>query len=310
VILTDTHCHLDLENFDLDRASVLERAALAGVSHILIPGLNLPSSLSALKLAESHPLLSAAIGVHPTESATWTASSINELSSLASGASGAFGSSDASGAYIASVPSSPSGTSDPSYTSHPSRIVAIGEIGLDYYWNSATQEIQKTILRAQLDLAARMGLPVILHMREAKDSQFEQCAADLLQILETWMAGLRLARNPLAGHPGVLHSFSGSLETARHAMRLGFYIGVTGSITFRNTPARQEIIAALPLDHILIETDAPFQAPHPYRGKRNEPSYVRLIADKIALLLSRTVEDVAAVTSENAERLFAWKETV
>jgi TatD DNase family protein len=292
VILTDTHCHLDLENFDLDRAAVLERAVLAGVSHILIPGLNLTSSLSALKLAESHPLLSAAIGVHPTEAAAWTDSSINELCALTSGAFGTSVSSGSSG------------------ISHPSRIVAIGEIGLDYYWNSATQELQETILRAQLDLAARMSLPVILHMREAKDSQHEQCAGDLLQILETWMAGLRIAKNPLAGQPGVLHSFSGSLETARHALRLGFYIGVTGPITFRNTQARQEIITALPLDRILIETDAPFQAPHPYRGKRNEPSYVRLIADKIALLLSRTVEDVAAVTSENAGRLFAWKETV
>lgn len=155
-----------------------------------------------------------------------------------------------------------------------------------------------------------MGLPVILHMREFKDLQNEQCAGDLLLILEAWIAGLRLAKNPLAERPGVLHSFSGSLETARHAMRLGFYIGVTGPVTFRNTQARQEIIASLPLDHMLIETDAPFQTPHPYRGKRNEPSYVRLIADKIALLLSRTVEEVAAVTSENAERLFAWKETV
>jgi TatD DNase family protein len=293
--LTDTHCHLDLENFDLDRAAVLERAALAGVSHIMIPGLNLSSSLSAVKLAESNHLLSAAIGVHPTETATWTGSTINELGSLA---------------FSASVASSPPGTSETLATPNTSKVLAIGEIGLDYYWNSATQEIQKDMLRQQLNLAARMGLPVILHMREAKDSLSEQCAGDLLQILEVWIAGLHLAKNPLIERPGVLHSFSGSLETARHAVRLGFYIGVTGPITFRNTQARQEIIAALPLDHILIETDAPFQAPHPYRGKRNEPSYVRLIADKIALLLSRTVEEVAAVTSENAERLFAWKETV
>ncbi len=296
--LTDTHCHLDLEIFDLDRVAVLERAALAGVSQILIPGLNLPSSLSAAKLAQSHPTLYAAIGVHPTETATWNDSSINELYALASGAS------DPSG------PSSPSGTSGTFDTSNISKIVAIGEIGLDYYWNSASQEIQKHIIREQLDLAARMILPVILHMREAKDSQHEQCAGDLLQILEAWIAGLRLGRNPLADRPGVMHSFSGSLETARRAMRLGFYIGVTGPVTFRNALARQEVVAALPLDHILIETDAPFQAPQPYRGKRNEPSYVRLIADKIALLHSRSAEEVAAVTSLNAERLFAWKEKV
>ena len=291
MILTDTHCNLDLENFDLDRADVLERAAQAGVAHILIPGLSLPSSRSAVKLAKSHPMLSAAIGVHPTEAATWNESSSNELTTLASDASGAFG------------------TSDPSNTSGSSRVVAIGEIGLDYYWDSATGVLQKNVLRLQLDLAARLGLPVILHMREGKDTLYDQCAGDLLQILETWIAELRLGKNPLAERPGVLHSFSGSLETAHRALHLGFFIGVTGPVTFRNAHARQEIVAALPLNRILIETDAPFQAPHPYKGKRNEPSYVRLIADKIALLHSRTFEEVAAATSENAERLFAWKET-
>ena len=299
-MLTDTHCHLDLENFDRDRAAVLDGAALAGVAHILIPGLSLPSSRSAVKLAESYPSLSAAVGVHPTEAATWNESSIDELTALASGSSGIF---DSSG------PSAPLDTSGPSYSSGASKIVAIGEIGLDYYWNSASQDIQKHILREQLNLAVRVGLPVILHMREARDALHDQCAGDLLLILETWIAELCLGKNPLAERPGVLHSFSGSLETARRALRLGFYIGVTGPVTFKNAHAREEIVAALPLDRILLETDAPFQAPTPYRGKRNEPSYVRLIADKIGLLHSRTVEEVAAATSENAGKLFAWKET-
>ena len=115
--------------------------------------------------------------------------------------------------------------------------------------------------------------------------------------------------DPLAERPGVLHSFSGSLETARRAINLGFFIGVTGPVTFSNAQARQQIITALPLDHLLIETDAPFQTPHPFRGKRNEPSYVRQIADKIAVLHSRTIAEVAAATSENAGRLFPWIET-
>ena len=289
--LADTHCHLDLENFDPDWEGVLERAAQAGVSHILIPGLSLPSSRSAVKLAGRHPILFAAIGVHPTEAVSWNESSSAGLAALASGASDT------------------SGSTGPSDKSGTSRIVAIGEIGLDYYWNAAPPELQKNILHLQLDLAARLGLPVILHMRETKDVPDEQCAGDLLQILENWTAGLRLGENPLAERPGVLHSFSGSLETARRALRLGFYIGVTGPVTFKNAQARQEIVAALPLDHILLESDAPFQAPHPYRGKRNEPSYVRLIADKIALLHSCTVEEVAAATSENAQKLFGWKET-
>jgi TatD DNase family protein len=285
VILTDTHCHLDLEQFDPDRLAVLERATRAGLVHVLVPGLSLPSSRSAVKLAASHPMLSAAIGVHPTEAATWNESSINEL--------------------LAFFPS-PTGRG----VRGAGRIVAIGEIGLDYYWNASTRELQKIILQLQLDLAARLGLPVILHMRESKESQAEQCAGDLLQILEPWVTRLRRENHPLAERPGVLHSFSGSLETARRAINLGFHIGVTGSLTFKNAQARQAILAALPLDHILVETDAPFQAPFPYRGKRNEPSYVRLIADKIALLHACTLEEVARATTENALRLFAWKETV
>jgi TatD DNase family protein len=268
---------------------VLERAARAGVAHILIPGLNLRSSRSAVKLAENQPKLCAAIGVHPTEAGTWNESSSNELRTLAS------------------LHPNPSPTAGEA--SGERKIVAIGEIGLDYYWNSTSHELQKKVLQLQLDLATELGLPVILHMREAKDALHAQCAGDLLQILETWIRGLRLGQNPLAERPGVLHSFSGSLETARGALSLGFHIGVTGPVTFRNAQGRQEIVAALPLDHILLETDAPFQAPHPYRSKRNEPSYVRLIADKIALLQSRTLEEVAKATSENARRLFAWKET-
>ena len=284
MILTDTHCHLDLENFDPDRSAVLERAAQAGVVHILVPGLSLPSSRSAVKLAKSHPMLSAAIGVHPTEAATWNESSFDELLSLFS---------------------SPYGNGERG----ESKIVAIGEIGLDYYWNAATQELQKNILQLQLDLAARLGLPVILNMRESKEEQHEQCASDLLQILEKWTAGLRQGNNRLAERPGVLHSFDGSLETARRAIRLGFAIGVTGPVTFSNAHARQAIVSELPLDRVLLETDAPFQTPHPYRGKRNEPSYVRLIADKIALLHACTLEEVATATSRNAGRLFGWKET-
>ena len=130
-----------------------------------------------------------------------------------------------------------------------------------------------------------------------------------MQILEEWCSGLRSGKNPLAERPGVLHSFSGTLETARAALSLGFCIGVTGPVTFENAARRQEIVAALPLDQILIETDAPFLTPHPNRGKRNEPAYVRLIADKIALLHSCSLERIAAVTSANARRLFHWKET-
>ena len=281
--LTDTHCHLDLDRFDFDREAVLERAAQAGVTHILIPGLNIHSSRAVIRLAKSHAMLHAAIGVHPTEAMSWDQDTRNELKALAPG------------------------TTDVPGTSGASKVLAIGEIGLDYYWDSAPQDMQRDVLRQQLELAAELGLPVILHMREAGDAAQGACALDLLQILEEWCAGLRSGKNLLADRPGVLHSFSGSLETAQAAMQLGFYIGVTGPVTFKNAARIQANVTALPLGRILIETDAPFQSPHPYRGKRNEPAFVRLTADKIALLHDCSLEEVAATTSENAGRLFAWE---
>jgi TatD DNase family protein len=301
-VLTDTHCHLDLESFDSDREAVLERALQAGVERILIPGINLTSSHSAVELAHTHPKLYAAIGVHPTEAETWDEDSKNELKKLAltpypfSESGGMRGK--------GKLPSGASGFTDNSGTS---KIVAVGEIGLDYYWNAVSPDLQKKVLREQLGLAAELGLPVILHMREAKDAPTGACAADLLTLLREWTAVLKADQLPLADRPGVLHSFSGSLETAREAIELGFCIGVTGPVTFENARRRQEIIAALPLERLLIETDAPFLAPHPQRGKRNEPAYVRLIADKIGLLHSRPAEVVATATSENALRLFKWK---
>ena len=272
-MLTDTHCHLDFNKFDSDREAVLERAIQAGVERILIPGLTLTSSLSAVKLAESHPLLYAAIGVHPTEASGIERSTLNEFRKLAQ---------------------------------HP-KVKAIGEIGLDYYWDSTPHDHQQKVLKEQLALAAELQLPVVIHFREKGDASGGNCASDLMKILEEWGTGLRREKSPLAERPGVLHSFSGTLETARTAMSLGFYIGVTGPVTFKNGQRRQELVAALPLDRILIETDAPFLTPHPHRGKRNEPAYVRLIADKIAFVHAFTTEQVAAATSRNARRLFAWE---
>ena len=272
-MLTDTHCHLDFNKFDSDREAVLERAIQAGVQRILIPGLTLTSSLSAVKLAESHPMLYAAIGVHPTEEAGVERSTLNEFRKLAL---------------------------------HP-KVKAIGEIGLDYYWDSTPHDHQQKVLKEQLALAAELQLPVVIHFREKGDASGGNCASDLMKILEEWGTGLGREKNPLAERPGVLHSFSGTLEMARTAMSIGFYIGVTGPVTFKNGERRQELVAALPLDRILIETDAPFLTPHPYRGKRNEPAYVRLIADKIAFVHAYTTEQVAAATSRNAWRLFAWE---
>lgn len=278
-LFIDSHCHLDSEEFDADRAEVLARARAAGVSQILIPGVNLASSRKAVSLAESNTMLYAAVGIHPGETLNIQATDWDALESL---------------------------------TRRP-KVVAIGEIGLDYALESIPPPMQKETLWRQLNLAEQARLPVILHMREARQTQQASCANDLLDIVRRWTNNLqqraahdgdeRLTR--LAQHPGVFHAFSGSLEMAQEVIRLGFFIGVGGPVTFKNARTRQEITAALPLERLLLETDAPVLAPQPYRGRRNEPAYLPSIADKIALLHHRSVMEIAAITSENARRLFA-----
>lgn len=271
-MLTDTHCHLDLDKFDHDRQDVLSRAWEAGVNRILIPGVDLRSSGRALKVAESHPKLYAAIGVHPSDSLTWNGQTISALREL----------------------------------SRSQKVVAIGEIGLDYYWDSAPHDHQQKVLSEQLALAAELELPIAIHLREKEDKLEGDCACDLLQILKSWVGQLKSQNNPLAERPGVLHSFSSSYEVAKQAMDLGFYIGVTGPVTFNNAQTRQEIIAQLRLENILIETDAPYLSPVPRRGKRNEPANVVFIADKIAEIQLTTREQVAKITTANANRSFCW----
>ena len=289
--LSDTHCHLDLDRFDGDREDVLQRAVAAGVNRILVPGLTLDSSRAILSLVSAHQMLYAAIGVHPTEALAWTENTKDELRKINT---------------PHPSPSPPGrGTGGEAST----KIVAIGEIGLDYYWDRAPHELQHAVLREQLQLAADLGLPVIIHLREKGDADQGPCGEHALEILENWVKALHSKGSPLAEHPGVLHSFSGSLETARRAIALGFFIGVSGPVTFKNARHKQEMVTQIPLEHLLIETDAPFLAPHPHRGKRNEPAYVAEIADKIAKLQSRTREQVAQATSANAARLFCWGET-
>ena len=273
-MLTDTHCHLDFSKFDADRDEVLARAWEAGLTRILIPGITLDYSRAAVKLADSHPKLFAAVGIHPNDVDQLHVDTLARLRELAK----------------------------------KPKVVAIGETGLDYYWDSAPHDHQQKVLQEQLALAAELRLPVILHSREKGDAPHGACAEDLIKILEEWVNRLRVEKNPLADRPGVLHSFSGSRETAQRAIQLGFYMGVTGPVTFKNAVKRQEIIAALPLERLLIETDAPYLAPHSHRGQRNEPAFVHEIADKIAQLNSRSLEEVAAITSANAARLFSWGE--
>ena len=270
--INDTHCHLDLEKFDADRHAVIERALAAGVTRMLIPGVSLKSSRAVVKLAGSHPNLFAAVGVHPEDALTWDAQTIPALRELAS----------------------------------DMKVVAIGEIGLDYYWDAAPHEYQQMVLKAQLECAAELQLPVIIHLREKDDAPQGECARDLLELLDEWVGRLREEKSPLAERPGVLHSFSGSAQTAQHANALKFYIGATGPITFKNAEERRKVVAAVPLERLLIETDAPYLAPAPKRGERNEPAFIVYTAEKIASLHSMTPDQAAQITTAHAARLFAW----
>lgn len=171
--------------------------------------------------------------------------------------------------------------------------VAVGEIGLDYHWDLSPKEAQFRALHDQLDLAAEFGLPVIIHNREASE--------DVMTVLEDWAASLT---GDLKVLPGVLHSFSAPRIIAERALAAGFYLGFTGPLTYRNADELRSIAAAAPLDRLLIETDSPFLTPTPHRGKRNEPAYVRLVAERLATLRGLSLAELATATTANAERLF------
>jgi TatD DNase family protein len=265
--LIDTHCHLDFDAFVADREEVLSRALESGVERILNPGIDLKSSREAVHLADTYPQVFAAVGIHPNSAQNWDENTLDELRDLAS---------------------------------HP-KVVAIGEIGLDYYRDYTPHDLQQSVFRRQLGLAAELDLPVVIHNR--------QSTTDLLRILADWCAALGEPRSSLRKRPGVLHSFSEAYTAAQEALALNFFIGFTGPVTFSNAGELRETAAEVPLDRLLVETDAPFLTPHPKRGKRNEPAYVRFVAEKISEIKKLPFELVAATTSANADRLFNWRET-
>lgn len=254
-MLVDTHCHLDFERFDEDRDQVIARALESGVGRIIVPALDLNNCPTVLHLAETYPAAYAAVGVHPNSSAGWQDEWVDTIRSHA----------------------------------QHKRVVAIGEIGLDYYWDNAPKEIQHRALRAQLAIAGELTLPVIIHNRNS--------SADVIQLLSESALNGR-------SQPGVLHSFSASWATARAALDMGFYLGFTGPVTFKKADDLRTVAARVPLDRILIETDAPFLAPQPRRGKRNEPAFVTYIAEQIAALHNMDVADFAQQTTANAAKLF------
>ena len=254
--IVDTHAHLDFRAFDEDRERAIERARAAGVQWIINPGTNLESSRQAVRLAESYPEIYAAVGVHPHDAKTVTESILKELRELA----------------------------------HHPKVVAIGEIGLDYYRDLSPRDVQRSVFRQQLELADELGVPVILHDRDAHK--------DILAILKEWQVAGRGAL------PSLFHAFSGDEAMAHRVLEMGYYIAIGGPVTFRNARQLARIVPTIPSDRLVVETDCPFLTPHPHRGKRNEPAYVRLVVEKVAELRGESVDAIARQTTLNARALF------
>lgn len=257
--LVDTHCHLNFEGFDADRDQVIVRAAHAGVTSVIIPAIDAQTAHEAVALAGQHPGIYAAVGIHPNDTAGFTDAMLTPIRALANRA----------------------------------KVVAIGEIGLDYYWDKSPKADQRRAFEAQLDMARTLMLPVIIHNRDASE--------DVLAILEDWTPTLPPEQRPRAG---VLHSFSAPAAIAERALAAGFYLGFTGPITYKNADDLRRIAAAAPLDRLLIETDAPYLTPVPHRGKRNEPAYVALVAERLAALRAMRVDAFAEAATANSHRLF------
>ncbi len=253
-MLIDTHTHLDDPRFKDDREAVIQRAREAGIDTFLTIGCDLATSRAAVQLAEQYPFVYASVGVHPHEVRHIGDDWYPELRRLASN----------------------------------KKVVAYGEIGLDYHYNHSPPKDQRERFREQVCLAKELRLPIVIHTREAQD--------DTIRILKEEGA---------SDVGGVFHCFSGDPWLAKEALDLGFYVSFSGIITFQNATMLRDIARTVPLDRLLTETDCPYLTPAPHRGKRNEPAYVSLVAQKLAELTpDRTAEDIGRLTSDNARRLF------
>ena len=251
-LIFDTHAHYDDAQFDADREALLSAMPENGVGLILDPGCDLESSRAAIALAEQYPHIYAAVGYHPENCAPYTDADLDILRRLAQ---------------------------------HP-KVVAIGEIGLDYYWEqNPPKEFQQAVFRAQLALARELDLPVIVHDRDAH--------ADCLAIVKEFPE-VR----------GVFHCYSGSVEMARELWKLGWYLGFDGPVTYKNARRTVEVAAEVPLERLLLETDSPYMAPVPKRGTRNDSRNIRCIAEKIAEIRNMTADAIIRVSAENGRRLF------
>lgn len=252
-MIIDSHAHYDDEQFDTDRNKVLENVREKGVGRIVNPSSNIASAEKCLKLADEYGFLYTAVGIHPHDAIEFSDDALKKLRDM----------------------------------SRHNKVVAVGEIGLDYHYDFSPREIQRSCFASQISLALELKLPIIIHDREAHK--------DIMDIIKAEKAD---------SVGGVFHCFTGSVEMAREVLDLGFYIGLGGAVTFKNAKKPVEVAGYVPLDRLLVETDSPYMAPVPYRGKRNDSGYLIEIIKKIAEIRNTTPEQIAEATSINADRLF------
>ncbi|QSB11791.1 TatD family hydrolase [Lysinibacillus sp. FSL K6-0057] len=249
----DTHVHLNADQYEEDLQEVIDRALEAKVERMVVIGFDRKTIERTMQLIEQYDFVYGVIGWHPVDAIDCTQQDLEWIEELAS---------------------------------HP-KIVGIGEIGLDYYWDKSPKDVQQALFRKQIQLAQKINLPIIIHNRDA--------TGDVVQILREENA---------ASVGGVMHCFSGSVETARECIAMNFMISLGGPVTFKNARLPKEVATEIPLEHLMIETDAPYLAPHPHRGKRNEPAFVPLVAEEIARLKGLTIEEIAQATTANAKKFF------
>ncbi|MDR6555165.1 TatD family hydrolase [Paenibacillus qinlingensis] len=255
-MLTDSHTHLNAEQFKDDQEEVIQRALEAGVTRIVNVGFNRETIPSSIELAEKYDFIYTTVGWHPVDAIDMMPGDLEWIESLC----------------------------------QHEKVVAIGEIGLDYYWDKSPKDVQQRVFREQIRLARKLGMPIVIHNRDAHQ--------DILTILKEEKA---------AEVGGIMHCFSGSWETAKQCLDMNFHISFGGPVTFKNAVQPKEVLAKVPLDRLLIETDAPYLTPHPFRGKRNETGYVRLVAETAAEIRGMSLEEIAEITTNNAIRLLGLK---
>lgn len=256
-MLFDSHAHLNDERFDDDREELIKSLKENKVEFVVNPGADIETSISAIKLSNQYDFIYAAVGVHPHDVGNLDDDAIDTLRKLAV---------------------------------ENDKVVAIGEIGLDYYYENSPKDVQKEWFKKQIELANELKLPIIIHDRDAHGDTFE------------------IIKNTKSKDIGcVLHCYSGNVELAREYVKMGCYISIPGTVTFKNNKKTREVAKEIPLEYLLIETDSPYMAPEPHRGKRNDPSLVQFVADKIAQEKGISYETVCKATKENAKKLFNIK---